>query len=143
MTKNNSIDKHQIGFTEKSQTIDHMLVIKTPADKYKHEGKKLFLGFVDFRKAYDTVWRDGLFFKLLSNGSFFKVVKSMYGDLEMGVKVGDKRTAFFGNNIGVKQGEVMSPLLFNIYINDIVKNLKDDDSPRLNNIQVDCLLWMI
>ena len=144
VTKNNTIDKHQIGFTEKSQTIDHMLVIKTLADKYKHEGKKLFLGFVDFRKAYDTVWRDGLFFKLLSNGingRFFKVVKSMYGDSEMGVKVGDKRTAFFGNNIGVKQGEVMSPLLFNIYINDIVKNLKDDDSPRINDSQVDCLLY--
>ena len=35
----------------------------------------------------------------------------------------------------------MSPLLFNIYINVIVKNLKDDDSPRLNNSKVDCLLY--
>ena len=77
VTKNNTIDKHQIGFTEKSQTIDHMLVIKTLADKYKHEGKKLFLGFVDFRKAYDTVWRDGLFFKLLSNGINGRFSKSL------------------------------------------------------------------
>ena len=67
-----------------------MLVIKTLADKYKHEVKKLFLGFVDFRKAFDTVLRDGLFFKLFSNGingRFFKVVKRMYGDSEMGVKL--------------------------------------------------------
>ena len=142
--KNDIIVKQQIGFTEKSQTIDHMLVIKTLADKYKHEGKKLYLAFVDFQKAYDTVWREGMFFKLLKsgiNGKFFNVIKSMYRDSETCVKIGGKRTAFFKNNVGVKQGEVMSPILFNLYINDIAEHLTDADSPELNGNKIDCLLY--
>ena len=65
---NNLIDKHQIGFRKKSQTSDHMLILKTLTDKCKNAGENLYLGFVDFQKAYDSVWRDGLLFKLARSG---------------------------------------------------------------------------
>ena len=78
---NDIINKYQIGFAKKSQTSDHMLVLKTIADKYKAANKKIYFGFVDFKKAYDTVWRDGLLYKLLKNGingKFYNVIESMY-----------------------------------------------------------------
>ena len=51
------------------QVIVHLItfsVQETPVDKYvKHEPKgKLFTCFIDFKKAFDSVWRDGLFYKL-------------------------------------------------------------------------------
>lgn len=43
--------------------------------------KKLFCAFVDFKQAFDTVWRDGLWYKLLKsgiNGKCFTYIKNMY-----------------------------------------------------------------
>ena len=121
-----------------------MLILKTLADKYKAINQKLYFGFVDFKKAYDTVWRDGLIFKLLSqkiNGKFLSIIKSMYQTSECCVKIDKFKTEFFQNNIGVMQGEVLSPLLFNLYINDLPDFISDHDSPNLNGSAIDCLLY--
>ena len=121
-----------------------MLVLKTLADKYKSANEKLYFGFVDFKKAYDTVWREGLIYKFLLqkvNGKFLNVIKSMYQTSECCVKVDNCITEFFTNNIGVKQGEVLSPLLFNLYINDLPEYVKDCESLTLNGSVIDCLLY--
>ena len=67
-------------FQKKSQTIDHMLELETLAGKYKSANEKIYFDFVGFKKAYDTVWREGLIYKLLLqkvNGKFLNVIKSM------------------------------------------------------------------
>ena len=63
------INDLQIGFMKDSQSSDHMLVLKTLIDEYITNKKGgLYFCFVDFRKAYDSVWREGLFYKLLKAG---------------------------------------------------------------------------
>ena len=57
---------NQIGFRKGFCTADHVLTIKTIIDKYLSKNQKLYLCFVDFRKAYDSTWREGLFDKLYS-----------------------------------------------------------------------------
>ena len=84
--------------------------------------KCLYACFVDLKKAYDNVWRKGLYYKLLKNGingRFFNMLESMYSNTRSCVKIGDKISDDFVTNKGVKQGDIMSPLLFNIYINDL------------------------
>ena len=67
MIENKNLLKHnQIGFRKGFCTVDHVLTVKTLIDKYLSQIKKLFLCFVDFKKAYDSLWRTGLLSKLQS-----------------------------------------------------------------------------
>ena len=73
----NILSDVQIGFRKKARTSDHLYVVNTLMRKFKHLKKKLFMCFVDFRKAYDSVWREALMCKLLGydiSGNFFGVI---------------------------------------------------------------------
>ena len=66
LTENKIISPSQIGFQNKSRTADHIFCLKSLVNKFVHntERGKIYACFVDFKKAYDTVWQEGLFTKL-------------------------------------------------------------------------------
>ena len=68
INENNILKSNQIGFSKSFRTADHVLTIKTLMDKYLSENKKLYFCFVDFRKAYDSIWHEALFKKLSGYG---------------------------------------------------------------------------
>lgn len=113
----NIIKPEQIGFCKDKRTSDHHLVLRTLIEKYTQQGdKKFFTCFVDLQRAFDTVSHDGLFYKLRNIGVsdlFYNTLKDMYNNIELCVKV-DKysMTENFTSNIGVKQGDNLSPTLF-------------------------------
>ena len=140
--------KEQIGFKRHSRTSDHIFTLKTIIDKFiKKSGGHLYACFVDFSKAFDTVWWPGLFYKLLKlgiRGNFYSVIKSMYDNVQCSVKINGEMTDSFPVFQGVRQGEILSPLLFNIFIHDLPTDIAQDspdDSIRLNNISLDCLMY--
>ena len=125
-TKKKLIHPSQIGFMPGNRTADHALTLKTLHDKYvKQSGNsKIYACFVDFKKAFDSVWHQGLYSKLLENqigGSFYDLVKDMYSNTKCAIKLSNCRTPFFPYKKGVRQGCILSPLLFNIFINEIPK----------------------
>lgn len=61
VTENNILCKNQIGFRKANKTIDHVYTLKSIVDKMFRAKKYLYCCFVDFRKAFDTVWRNFLF----------------------------------------------------------------------------------
>ena len=125
--KLNLINKNQIGFMKKSRTSDHLLTLKNISKKYVTIGKKkLFLCFIDFQKAFDSVWHKGLFYKLRTmglNGNLIDLVENIYAKTKCAVKEGNKITHFFKFSKGVRQGCPLSPLLFNLYINEIFQTI--------------------
>ena len=121
-TQNNIIRKEQIGFEKKSRPSDHLFVFKTLIDSYNNDGKKLYACFVDFKKAFDSVWRVGLFYKLIKYGmdlGFIKLIKNMYDKTSQSLKIDNEVTRTFRTYKGVKQGCILSPRLFNIFLNDL------------------------
>ena len=60
------LHKSQIGFPVDDRTAAHVLTLRTLIDKYVHGHQaKVYACFADFRKAFDSVWHDGLLYKLL------------------------------------------------------------------------------
>ena len=103
----NILKPNQIGFRKGYRTSDHVFVLNSMINSYIRKGKKIYGCFVDFSKAYDSVWRDGLFYKLMKNKlsfQFISMIKSMYNDLNLSVKLTAGITPFFKSDVGVKQG---------------------------------------
>ena len=65
-SKNNLVNKELIGFQKNARTSDPLLTLKTVVNKYVSDkkGKRLYTCFIDFKKAFDSVWHKGLFYKL-------------------------------------------------------------------------------
>jgi hypothetical protein len=141
----NLVSPQQIGFKKLARTSDHMFVIRTLLDKYVQQGIPIYACFVDFRKAFDTVWREALLCKLLQaniRGKLFNIIESMYLHDQACIKVGQQRTDFFPCNVGVKQGDVLSPNLFNLFINDLPDCIAGDDTaPVLGGTSIGSLLY--
>ena len=105
------INSEQIGFKKNSRTSDHIFTLKTLVNKYvvdQRNGKKLYACFVDFQKAFDSVWHDALFRKLENkgiNGNFLEVIKNIYSNTQCAVKINGKSTKYFPYKKGVQPTE--------------------------------------
>ena len=130
-----------------SRTCDHLLVLRCLFDKYvKHQGKHLYTCFDDLKKAFDTVPRVKLFYTLVKDysigGNFLKILQQIYSNNKIFIKLSDGLVHPFITTVGVKQGCVFSPVLFNLFINKICSIFDQTCDPvELNNFQTNCLLW--
>ena len=82
MEENQILNKEQIGFVTNNRCPDHIFTLKSVVNKYvADEGGKVYACFIDFRKAFDTVWHDGLFHKLQQigiKGNFLETLRNIY-----------------------------------------------------------------
>lgn len=146
-TENKIIPDCQIGFKKLARTADHVLTLKVLIDNYvKRVSKKyLFCAFVDFKSAFDTISRKSLVFKLLRSGiggNFLSVLESMYNDVQYSVKLPSGVSNKFSSSIGVKQGCVLSPLLFNLFTSDLPDIFDSSCDPvSLHNVKLNCLMF--
>ena len=76
------LEENQAGFHKKYSTTDQIFNLYALMDILKtKKKKKLFCAFVDFRKAFDSVWRSGLWRKLLDSGidgKLLRIIVNMY-----------------------------------------------------------------
>ena len=137
----------QFGFRENHRTTDSLFIIKSLINKYLHKNKKkLFVCFVDLKKAFDSLWRNGLLYKLLRNGigrNLYNILKTQFNYTEGAIKYGNLHSDFFQIFRGVRQGDTISPTLFNIFINDLssIFDSAECTPPRLTELNVGSLLF--
>jgi exonuclease III len=141
------IPENQIGYKSKSRTADHMFTLKTVVDKYinKIPRKYLFACFVDFKSAFDTVWRNALLVKLIKlgiGGNMISILQDIYSDVKYSIKLPHGILNAFNSAVGVKQGCVLSPLLFNLYLHDLPSIFNDLCHPvSLHDSKLSCLMF--
>ena len=98
---------------------------------------KLFCAFIDYQKAFDTVWRDGLWFKLNNYGikkdsKFYRIIVNMYKGIKSCVFLNAHKSEFFISLVGVRQGENLSPILFSLFVNDLEDYLTVNNNDYLS-----------
>ena len=114
--------ENQAGFRRGMGTTDHIFSLYSLIELFKRHKMKLYCAFIDFEKAFDSVWHIGLWNKVLQNnidGKCFKIITNMYKDIKSKVVVNGISSEMFECNIGVRQGENLSPFLFSLYLNDL------------------------
>ena len=145
----------QAGFRQEFSTIDHIFTLHAIIEYYFKKKKKLYCAFIDYRKAFDFVDRASLWSKLLSsgiNGKILRVIHNLYNGAKSCVKLKGKLSEYFNCNVGVRQGENLSPLLFAIFLNDFeysisrkyngLKELSKDINYLLSDDDVEHFLTM-
>ena len=121
------IVEEQGGFRPGRGTEDQLFVL-TEIIRDRGSQQTTYAAFIDMKKAYDTVWRDGLWKRLWDEGvrgKLWRVIKNMYSVVQSAVLVGEEQTEWFDLSTGVRQGCVMSPILFSLFINGLAKEINE------------------
>ena len=112
------IGEEQAGFRKSYNTLDHIFNMKCLIDLYLFKKQKLFCAF----KAFDSIDRIALWQKLLDrniDGKVLVIIRNMYQQAKLCVRVNAMLSEFFRSGVGVRQGENLSPLLFSLFLSDL------------------------
>ena len=116
-----------------------MLVQETIA-YHVNRGSTVYVAFLDIRKAFDTVWVEGLLYKLYIEGmnrKVWRLVKHGYENFQCAVLIGGKTGDWFMTERGVHQGAPLSMKLYQVFLNDLLVKMRESgNGTMVGNINV-------
>ena len=118
--------KEQCGFRKHHSTVDHLVRLETTIRNAFINKRHAVAIFFDLEKAYDTTWRFGILsdlHKLGFRGNLPHFIKQFLEIRTFQVRVGSTLSDIYEQELGVPQGSILSPALFSIKINEIVKSV--------------------
>lgn len=124
--RNSIITEYQAGFRKGYSTVDNIYNLAAIVNIKLNQKKKVYAFFIDFKAAFDKVSRKSLMYKLHALGVSTKMVyflEKIYSTTQSTVWNGTELSEPFETIAGLKQGCLMSPLLFSLYINDLHEHL--------------------
>jgi len=119
----------QFGFKVKSSTVQCTFVFDEIVNYYTKSEGNVYATLLDASKAFDHVQYEQLFRLIIDRNvcaSVARLLAFMYTNQSCRIKWSSSISSTFSVNNGVKQGGVLSPLLFNIYIDVLLKRLEEN-----------------
>ena len=119
----------QFGFREGVGCIEASFTILETINHMLERGSKVFSCFLDVRKAFDTVWIDGLLYKLFNDlgikGRMWLAIKDLYTDVIAQVLYSGELSREFDVSQGTGQGRIFAPFMYKVYINSLLQKLSN------------------
>ena len=119
----------QAGFRPKRGTAEHIFILRNIVEQAIEWHSCIYLIFVDYEKAFDSIDRETLWKIMKSYGipdKFITMVKAFYRNCRVAVLHGSSKSEWFDVKSGVKQGCVMSGFLFLLVVDWIMRKTLSD-----------------
>lgn len=136
------ISEEQYGFMPDKGTRNAVFILKNIAERSIEVQKDLYLAFIDYKKAFDRVRHDEILQMLNEinvDDKDLRLIQNLYYDQSAVIRVGDNTTEECAIKKGVRQGCVMSPDLFSLYSEIILRDLKGKPGVNVGGTNVNNL----
>jgi hypothetical protein len=138
-------DDLQFGFRQGVGCDDAIFMLRATVEYFNSKGGTVHMAALDLRKAFDSVNHDKLFCSLKKNGLpdlLINIIQNWYSNLTVKVRWGSSLSAPFFIFNGTRQGSVLSPSLFNVFVNLFIVNLRHSNlGCCMVGSYVGCLLY--
>ena len=121
-------DSLQFGYKKRHSTTHALYTLKTCIDYFTSRGSNVFCAFLDCTKGFDKVNHDGIFIKLIKRRVPLCILNLLiywYSNLSSVCKWNNIKSGSFRVPSGVRQGGVLSPHLFALYVDDLITDLRN------------------
>ena len=139
------LSEYQFGYKKKRSTSHALFCLKETINYYIDRGSRVYCSFLDASKAFDWLVHSGLFIRLMEREipvQFLRLLISWYGGLMCRVKWDGHLSNWFAIKAGVRQGGVLSPDLYSIYVDDLITKLKHSGAGcHIQNVFAAALLY--
>ena len=128
------ISDEQAGIREGRGTREQIVNIRNIIEKCREHRHPLYLCFIDYSKAFDCVSHSQLWNTMAKMGfpsHIIELIQNLYHDQKATVRTSNGNTEWFEIGRGVRQGCILSPNLFNIYSEDIMRNALEGFNGRV------------
>jgi exonuclease III len=138
------IQEEQCGFRAGRGTTDQLFTLHQVFEKFWEYNRPVFAAFVDLEKAYDRVPRDLLWRTLHEygiEGRLLGAIQSLYEDCRSCVRINGAKSDWFRVDVGLRQGCVLSPLLFIVFMDRIARRSATAEQVSVGGVGVGSLLF--
>ena len=129
------ISEEQFGFQEGQGTINAIFTVRNLVERCLEKRKDIHICFIDYSKAFDRVQHSKIMDTLQEleiDGNDLRIIRNLYWQQTAAIKIENETSIYQPIKRGVRQGCVMSPDLFSIYTEKIMKYIKDMPGIRFN-----------
>ena len=129
------IAEEQAGFRAARSTTEQIFNLRILCEKYLQHQQDLYYAFIDFKKAFDMIWHAALWATMKNyniSTNLIRVIKNLYDNATSAVLCNSSIGDWFQTTVGVRQGCLLSPTLFNIFLERIMKEALEDHEGTLS-----------